>query len=104
MFVHASHSEGMPIAVLEALAASKPCVLTTGTMMNAYEGNGIVVADTESAFAAALDGLLSSPSEHSLMAARASLLARTELSWSELSAQVLDVYRSALETRSHRTK
>lgn len=69
IFVHASDSEGMPMAVLEAMEAGVPCVVTPGCYMQraAQEDAVLEVQQTPDALAAALLQLANAPQDrHSL--------------------------------------
>lgn len=66
-FIHTSRHEGMPAAVIEAMAASKPCILTPGTNLQfiASElGGGWACGDAPASIAAAIrEAALADPAE-----------------------------------------
>ncbi len=86
--------EGQSIAVLEALAAGLPVVLSPGCNMNevADAEAGFVVEATVDAFAAALRRLLHDESLRQEMGAGARLLAREKYSWARAAADMERVY------------
>ncbi len=90
--------EGQSIAVLEALAAGLPVVLSPGCNMNevADAGAGFVVEATVDAFAAALRRLLHDESLRQEMGAQAQLLAREKYSWARVAADMERVYAGLL--------
>lgn len=69
VFVSSSHYEGMPLALLEAMAAGLPIVATAvGDVGDVVDGTGVLVPPREPrALAAAIDGLLGDrPRRHAL--------------------------------------
>lgn len=92
-----SYREGLPKALLEALAAARPIVTTDvpGCRETVIPGvNGLLVpAQDPSALAAALGALLRDPSRRIAMGAAGRLLAETEFSNSRVIAETLKVYR-----------
>ncbi len=90
--------EGQSIAVLEALAAGLPVVLSPGCNMNevAEAGAGFVAKATVDAFAAALRRLLHDESLRQEMGADARLLAREKYSWACVAADMERVYAGIL--------
>lgn len=90
--------EGQSIAVLEALAAGLPVVLSPGCNMNevADVGAGFVAKATVDAFAAALRRLLHDESLRQQMGMDARLLAREKYSWARAAADMERVYAGLL--------
>ena len=90
--------EGQSIAVLEALAAGLPVVLSPGCNMNevADAGAGFVAKATVDAFAVALRRLLHDESLRQEMGAKAWLLAREKYSWARAAADMERVYAGML--------
>lgn len=90
--------EGQSIAVLEALAAGLPVVLSPGCNMNevADAGAGFVVEATAPAFADKLRLLLHDEQARQEMGAAARLLARERYSWTRAAADMERVYAGLL--------
>ena len=86
--------EGQSIAVLEALAAGLPVVLSPGCNMNAVveAGAGFVVEASAPAFAEKLRLLLHEEKARQQMGAAARLLAREKYSWARAAADMERVY------------
>jgi glycosyltransferase involved in cell wall biosynthesis len=103
LFCLPSRYEELGSALIEAMQAALPIVASdVGGIPEALGPAGrLVPAGDPTALAAALDALLSEPAE----AARLSGLARERAhawDWDRLAAQVLDVYRGALEGHAGR--
>ena len=83
LFVLPSRGEAMPVAVLEALRAGCPVIISTGCSLPEVEtaGAGLVVDATSEAFAQAIASLLSDDPRRRLMASRAAQLARVRFDW-----------------------
>lgn len=98
-FIHTSRYEGMPMAVLEALAAGIPAIVTPGTNMEEIirkSGGGIVTALDEQEIAQSIKaGQLKSSTEIHEMGQKAKSWCQTKLSWDI----IVDIYeRYYLET------
>ena len=95
MFIHASYSEGMATAILEAMAVGLPTLVTTGCYMGKAASAGAVL-QVEQNVQAIADGIALL---HDDMAERLALGERGRAyidrnhSWPALSAQIVDVYR-----------
>ena len=100
LFVHTSRWEGMPLAMLEALACGRPVLITPETNCEQYIEEyraGWIVAGTPEAIASGLDAVLES-STQDLDAAgdQARSLAADNFSWPSLTRQLAEVYREAV--------
>lgn len=97
LFALPSFNEGMSIALLEAIAAGLPVVVTdTGGTAEVVRGNGLVVPWADAvALADALARLIDSPRLREEMGSRSEEIAK-EFSWEEVSRQYLAVCRHAL--------
>lgn len=83
IFVHASDSEGMPMAILEAMEAGVPCVVTPGCYMRHAAESGAVLEVEQSphAIARALARLIDEPNERKRLGASGQQHAWTTHLW-----------------------
>lgn len=91
LFVHASESEGMALAILEAMSAGLPVVVTEGCYMSAAaEARALLqCAQGADALAAAVGEVLSSPSD---LGARGQAYAHRVHNWDALAKRTLRLY------------
>lgn len=91
VFVLPSYSEGFSMAVLEAMAAGLPCVITTAcNFPEAGEAGVAKVVPAESvAFADALEELLASPTEAVEMGRRARELILKDYTWNSIAERLV---------------
>ncbi|GIW88838.1 MAG: hypothetical protein KatS3mg108_3162 [Isosphaeraceae bacterium] len=95
-FILPSYSEGFSMAVLEALAARKPTVITTACHFGelARHGGGLVVEPDPESVTAGLRQLLEmTPAERAAMAARGRRLIEQHYTWDHQAARLQEVYR-----------
>ncbi len=95
-FALPSYSEGFSMAILEALAASKPVLATTACHFGelADRGAGLVVEPTSEGVTNGLRQLLdTAPSERSAMARRGRILVESEYTWTRQGERLAAVYR-----------
>lgn len=97
IFIHTSRWEGMPFALLEALASGKPVFITPETNIAddvlAYDA-GWVVAGHEENIASGLSVLASlSPAEYNRKSANALRLVREKYSWDQIAKEMEALYR-----------
>lgn len=98
-FVLPSYSEGFSMAVLEALAAAKPVVITQRCYFDrvAEAGCGWVVEPTVADLTQALKALLHlAPEERTKMGLRGRSLVESEYTWSAVAHQMHELYRALL--------
>ncbi len=94
MFIHASYSEGMATAILEAMAVGMPTLVTTGCYMGKAASAGAVL-QVEQNVAAIADGIArlhDQPAERVTLGKKAQEYIAQEHSWPALSARIVDVY------------
>ena len=98
IFALPASGEGQSIAVLEALAAGLPVLLSPGCNMNevATAGAGFIAEATVAAFADKLRLLLRDEQLRGEMGAEARQLARERFSWQRVAAEMEAVYRGLL--------
>ncbi|MFN5755214.1 MAG: glycosyltransferase [Planctomycetia bacterium] len=102
LFVLPSHSENFGIVIPEALAMGVPCIATTGTpwVELGPRGIGWCVAPTVEAITSALSAAVSrSPCDLAAMGHRGVAYVRDTFSWSTITRQTVDLYRSLMEAR-----
>lgn len=95
-FVLPSYSEGFSMAVLEALAARLPVVVTTACHFPELTraGGGIVVEPTEAGVLSGLRGLFErSGHERRAMAVRGRSLVEAEYTWARQAGRLAEIYR-----------
>ena len=98
VFVHTSRWEGMPYAVLEALATGCPVLITAATNLGAFVteyGAGVVVDATAEDIAGALASLVDLPPEkYRRMCSDARKLAQERFSWTAVAEEISAAYRT----------
>ena len=98
VFVHPSLSEGLPLALLEAMFAARPIVASNvGEISEALGGGtaGLVVAPADArALATAIEELLSAPARARSLGERASARARAEYDVSQMVRRYFSVYEN----------
>ncbi|MCL4825599.1 MAG: glycosyltransferase family 4 protein, partial [Anaerolineales bacterium] len=103
IFVYPSYHEGMPMAVIEALACGLPVVATqVGGLPDLVfpQVNGLLVpAGQPDQLADALLQLIDSPQTRSAMQRESLRLAQENFDIEKLVARLLDIYQSALAPR-----
>lgn len=102
LFALTSHSEGQPIAVLEALGYGLPVLITTGCNLADVQstGAGIVVPDAIPDIGAALRRMIGDTKLRSDCATRARELAETKFAWPVIARQMLQMYDNILHHRT----
>ncbi len=101
LFALPAVGEGMPMGVLEALAAGLPVIVSPGCHLPevAQAGAGLEVAAEPGALAATLSRLLSDADERAAMGAAARLLVRQRFTWDTVAAQYETIYRGLSEKK-----
>ena len=96
VFVQPSRSEGLPLAVLEAMAQQIPLVATdvggVGEAVKDGETGYLVPSEDPAALAAAVGRILASPDRGAALAAAANACVREEFSVEHMLARYRDLY------------
>jgi glycosyltransferase involved in cell wall biosynthesis len=98
LFLHTSKWEGMPLAMLEAMAHGVPCLATAGTNMMetiAQHGAGYPAGESIAEIADAMERANSGDSRAAGLAARE--MVRNKFSWPSVAERLHDVYRPILD-------
>ena len=98
LFVLPAVGEGLSMAVLEALAAGLPVILSPGCNLPETEarGAGLIVPPEEIPLAEALTRLVNDPHRRETMSQRAQTWARETFSWPRIAAQMMEIYESVM--------
>lgn len=95
-FVHTSRHEGMPNAVLEALACGKPCLVTEqtnlGGFIRQYKAGQVVRSDVAD-IADGLEELIRNRQTLLEMGQNAERLVQEKLTWEKIAAEMANEYR-----------
>jgi glycosyltransferase involved in cell wall biosynthesis len=95
-FVLPSHSEGLPVAVVEAMGAGLPVVITPGCNLPevAEQGAGLVVRADPGEVAEALNKVFASGDQARAMGENGRRLVRERFTWAGIARQLLEIYNS----------
>mgnify|MGYP006289490179 CR=1 FL=1 len=105
VYCQTSSHEGHSVAITEALAAARPCVVTTGCHFDpiAEAGAGLVVEAEPEAIAAAVGRVLLDGDLALQMSGRAQQLVADRYSWPAIGRSMLAAYRQLVDTRPSAT-
>lgn len=105
LFVLPSRDESFGIAVVEAMAAGVPAMVTRGVALSAelerYQA-GVVVDDSAFAIADAVDLLLREPQRARQLARNARRLMMRHFAWHAVTSKLCEMYRELLDAGSKR--
>jgi glycosyltransferase involved in cell wall biosynthesis len=102
LFVLTSYSENFGVAVLEALAAGLPAIVTPGVALAEvveHHQLGAVPELEEGAIATAILQALNQPETMKAMGDRARQLVLNHYTWDRVAAQLIEVYTAILEKK-----
>ena len=96
VYCHTSEHEAHSIAITEALAAGRPCVVTKGCHFDCISNSkaGIVVQSNPQAIADAIEQIVKSPELAKTMGSNAKHLAFSSYSWELIGKRMEEAYRS----------
>ncbi len=105
IFVLPSYSEGFSIAVLEAMAARLPVVISEGCNFPevAEHGAGFVVEANEKPVAEEISALLSDPGLRVRTGERGRKLVTERYTWHATASKIADLYRTLVATKNQQT-
>jgi glycosyltransferase involved in cell wall biosynthesis len=105
VFVHTSRWEGMPLAVLEAMASGCPVLITAATNLAQYVddfGAGVVVEGSAEGIADGLTHVLGAPVEqYDAMCSAARNLVAQRFTWPRVATEMAAAYRGVLSPTRH---
>lgn len=101
IYVAPSYSEGFSMSVLEGMASSLPCVITTGcNFPEAAKANAAYVVDIDAdAIADALNQCLQSPQQAKEMGTRARQLIFEQYTWDSIANKLIKVYTAIIQNK-----
>lgn len=98
MLVQPSHSEGFSGSILEAMAFSKPVVISTGCDFPevAMEDAGVIVSPDPHELAVAMDMISSNKELSKEMGANGRRLIEQKYSWDKIAGETIEMYKEAI--------
>ena len=96
IFVLPSHSEGLSVSVLEAMALAKPVIITRACNLPEVESHGagwLIDADLASLTAALTEALTNAPAANHMTGCRGAALIEARYTWPTVARQMAQVYR-----------
>lgn len=95
LFVLPAIGEGLSMAVLEALAAGLPVILSPGCNLPEVEvqGTGLIVSPEEQPLNEAITQLVNDPMRRDVMGQKAQTWARETFAWERIAAQMTEIYQ-----------
>jgi glycosyltransferase involved in cell wall biosynthesis len=102
VFVHTSRWEGMPMAVLEAIALGRPCLVTEGTNVAdvVEETNGWVCAAEPGSIADAIQSVYGRRDSREVLARQSRELIRSRFTWGRIAQQLTEEYKKIIEQQA----
>ncbi|MEM8973292.1 MAG: glycosyltransferase [Pseudomonadota bacterium] len=99
-FVLTSHSEGLPVAVVEAMAAGLPVLITPGCNIPEVEDwqAGYIVEPEPDAVVKGMAMMFDDPEHARAMGDRGRLLVREKFTWKRIARRMCDVYADMQDT------
>jgi glycosyltransferase involved in cell wall biosynthesis len=99
IFIHASKSEGMAMAILEAMSCGLPVVCTPGCYMSSASTAGALreVPATPSEISGVIRQLLDNSVEMKILSTNALQYISNNHNWPKIARQAIDIYQAALQ-------
>lgn len=103
LFIHTSRYEGMPVAVLEAMSAGVPCLVTPQTNMSNIinvSGGGFVVKGLCEEIAQQLDNICKMPKDQLFLKGKnAKEYSISQLNWDKIACQYEQMYKDLINNK-----
>lgn len=101
IYVLPSHSEGFSLGILEAMACSKPVIITKGCGFHevAERGAGIIISPNVEELSQALGSLLSNTERLGDMGRKGRMLVEEKYSWEKIVEKTINMYDRAMSMR-----
>jgi glycosyltransferase involved in cell wall biosynthesis len=99
VFVHTSRFEGMPMAVLEAMALGRPCLVTHGTNVAdvVRQGGGWECEPTPESIATSLRAIYGKRDSLKVLGQQSHQLVRTQFTWRKVAEQMSEEYAKIIK-------
>jgi glycosyltransferase involved in cell wall biosynthesis len=104
-FVLPSHSEGLPVAAIEAMAAALPVILSPGCNLPevASAGAGLIVEPSPEILSCAIGRMFADPDAARAMGESGRRLVASSFTWQRIASETLEIYRNLKEPRVARS-
>lgn len=103
VFVHTSRFEGMPMAVLEAMALKRPCLVTPGTNVAdlVRQGGGWECKPEPRSIAEAVNSIYEKRNSLESLGQQSFELIRAQFTWRNIARRLLEEYEKIMEQRGN---
>jgi glycosyltransferase involved in cell wall biosynthesis len=104
-FVLPSHSEGLPVAAIEAMASALPVILSPGCNLQevAAAGAGLIVEPSPEILSRAISSMFADPEAARAMGENGRWLVARKFTWPRIAGETLEIYRSLKDCRVARS-
>jgi poly(glycerol-phosphate) alpha-glucosyltransferase len=100
-----SHSEGLPVAAIEAMASALPVILSPGCNLPEVTaaGAGLIVEPSPEILSRAISSMFADPEAARSMGENARRLVARKFTWQRIAGETLEIYRSLKDCRVARS-